>query len=182
MFKLTRSIHIFMSSLVLIACMAGAWHAKSAQAEAVDEILIRADYMKFDLETGDSVYEGNVSIIQGGIKLTGEKVIVRRDQKNIKEIREIEVAGSPARYLQDENTSNKVNAVSLNMNYSARESRLVMTNNARLEQADHTVESQRIVYDTVKKVIIAGKEGTEKTAGERVNITLTPKQQPAKTE
>ena len=47
---------------------------------------------------------------------------------------------------------------------------------ASLEQSDHTVESERIIYDTAKKIIIAGKVNAEKNDSEqRVNITLTPK-------
>lgn len=168
----TRTKYLFAAILV---CLLNGFLLNEVMAENGDEIQIRADYMKFDLESGSSTYEGNVSIVQGGIRLTGEKVVISRDQNNASEISDIEVAGNPARYQQDENTANKVNAASQHMKYSTRESRLVMTDNARLEQSDHIVESQHIVYDTDKKVIIAGKEGSEKAPGERVNITLTPK-------
>lgn len=162
---------------VIIACLwlANPWFSNTVSAETTDEVRIRADYMKFDLETGDSIYEGNVSIVQGGIRLTGDKVVIRREQKEPREISDIEITGNPARYQQDENTDNRVDAVSHHMKYSTSESRLVMSENARLEQSGHTVESQRIIYDTENKVIIAGTGDSEKTSGDRVNITLTPK-------
>lgn len=137
-----------------------------------EEIQIQADYMKFDLATGSSIYEGNVRIIQGTIKLTGDKVIVTRKGNDIQDIH---VDGNPARYLQDEDTANKVDAISQHMEYAAQTHRLVLTVDATLEQADHTVVSQRIVYDTQNKVILAGKSSSSDQTGDRVSITLTPK-------
>jgi len=59
-----------------------------------------------------------------------------------------------------------------------------MTVNANLKQPDHQVSSQKIVYDTEKKIVIAGDKGsttsTESGTSQRVNITLTPKKDPAK--
>ncbi len=60
------------------------------------------------------------------------------------------------------------------MQYFASENRLVMTVDARLQQPDHTIESQRIVYDTKNKTVIAG-DDEQNPQGGRVNITLTPK-------
>lgn len=176
MFRPTRTHKCYSLTLLsLLVSLVNVWFAEEVSAETVDEIQIRADYMKFDLETGESLYRGNVSIVQGTIKLTGEEVIIRREQKGANEISDIVVSGNPARYLQDENSNNIVRAVSQHMKYSSRENRLVMTDNARLEQSDQTVESQRIIYDTANKAIIAGKNRNQKDTGNRVNITLTPK-------
>lgn len=145
-----------------------------------DEIQIQADSMKLDLETGNSTYKGNVSIIQGNIKLTGEKVTITRKNNEIHNIR---VEGNPARYLQDENTDNKIHASSQYMKYIAQKNRLVLTGDASLKQAEQSVASQRIVYDTQNKVIIAGKRGSPGHTRDRVSITLTPKKNtPSKTQ
>jgi lipopolysaccharide export system protein LptA len=152
--------------------------ASTTSASPASEIKIKADYMAFDLETGKNLYEGNVSIVQGSIELTGDKVTILRSNNKVSEI---EVTGNPAHYLQDENTENIVRAISQQIHYSAQKNRLVLIDNASLEQSDHTVKSQRIVYDTEKKMIIAGQAGDEKSTEEnngskqRVDITLTPK-------
>ena len=135
------------------------------------EIQIQSDYMKFDLETGSSIYEGNVRIIQGTIKLTGDKVIVTRKDNDI---HEIHVDGDPARYLQDEASANKVDAISQHMEYATQTHRLVLTVDATLEQTDHTVVSQRIVYDTQNKVILAGKSSSSDQTGDRVKTYGRP--------
>lgn len=136
------------------------------------EIQIQADYMKFDVNTGSSHYRGNVNIIQGTIKLTGDDVTITRKSN---EIHNIQVNGNPAEYLQDENSDNKVHAISKHMEYATKTHRLVLTVDASLKQSDQTVESQRIVYDTRNKVILAGKESSPDNSSDRVNITLTPK-------
>ena len=153
-----------------------------AQETNKEEIQIQADYMKFDLVTSSSTYKGNVNIVQGTIQLTGENVTITRKDDAVSDI---QVDGNPARYLQDEASDNKVYAVSKHMKYDARTRQLVMTVDASLEQSDQTVTSQRIVYDTQNKIILAGKDSSSTTddssgePGDRVNITLTPKKEAA---
>ena len=86
------------------------------------------------MDTGSSIYEGNVSIIQGTIELTGEKIIINRNNKNANEILDIIIVGNPARYLQDDNTENRVHAVSQHMKYSEKQNQLELLRDARLEQ------------------------------------------------
>lgn len=178
MYKVTKNAQHLISSTgpaVLIATiliMSGLPSALSATLNKAAAINIKADYMVFDLETGRNLYEGNVSIVQGSIELTGDKVTILRSNNKVSDIK---VTGNPARYLQDENTENIVRAMSQQIHYSAQSNRLILTDEASLEQLDHTVKSQRIIYDTAKKIIIAGKTGSEKNASkQRVNITLTP--------
>jgi lipopolysaccharide export system protein LptA len=135
-----------------------------------ENIQVQANHMKFDMETGSSTYEGDVKINQGEIELNGDKVIIKRQHN---EIQQINIDGQPARYIQDEDSEQKVHASSQHMRYFAKKNRLIMTIDARLEQPDHTIESQRIVYDTKNKIVLAGSNKQNKQ-GERVNITLTP--------
>lgn len=145
----------------------------TSSINAYKDIQIRADHMKFDLETGSSIYQGAVKIVQGGIELSGDKVIIQLENDKIKQIN---VDGQPAQYIQDELTDNKIHATSQHMEYLATQNRLVMMIDARLEQPNHTIESQRIVYDTKNKVVIAGNDQDKQSQeGGRVNITLTPK-------
>ena len=68
------------------------------------------------------------------------------------------------------------------MVYQASQNKLVMTINAILKQPDHRVSSQKIIYDTEKRIIMAGdkkdtgsSDADTGTDNNRVNITLTPK-------
>ena len=128
---------------------------------------IYADQMSYNIKTGISEYIGNVRVTQEKIELTGDKVVANTNESSLKTIK---VTGAPAIYRQQAEDGSFINAKSEVMEYLADENMLVLTINARLEQAGHVVESQRIVYDTVKEVVIAG----DKQPGKRVNITITP--------
>lgn len=149
-------------------------------AENNEKIYIDADYMQLNIETGYSVYIGNVNIKQGELKLTGDKVTIEQSKE---EVERITVTGKPAHYNHVTDKGENIQAESEQMVYTASQNKLVMTVNANLKQPDHQVSSQKIVYDTEKKIVIAGDKG-ETTAGpdskQRVNITLTPKKDPAK--
>lgn len=160
----------------LLTCLLLAAQTNSWAAESTDKISIDADYMQLNLETGFSTYTGNVKITQGELKLTGDKVTVQQNKKN--EVEQINVTGKPAHYNHVTEKGENIQAESENMVYTASQNKLVMTVNAKLKQPDHKVSSQKIVYDTKKKIVIAGdKTDTGSSSGQRVNITLTPKKE-----
>jgi lipopolysaccharide export system protein LptA len=166
--------HSLFAGLMFIA-QANVW-----AAENVEKIYIDADYMQLNIETGYSVYIGNVNIKQGELILTGDKVTIQQSKK---EVERITVTGKPAHYNHITDKGENIQAESEKMVYTASENKLVMTINANLKQPDHQVSSQKIVYDTEKKIVIAGDKRETSTGSDnkqRVNITLTPKKDPAK--
>ena len=147
--------------------------------ETVEKIHIDADHMRLNIETGFSVYTGNVKITQGELKLTGDKVTL---QQGNNEIERITVTGKPAHYNHITEKGENIQAESEHMVYTASQNKLVMTINAKLKQPDHQVSSQKIIYDTKKKIVIAGDKdvspASDSSTSRRVNITLTPKKEP----
>jgi lipopolysaccharide export system protein LptA len=172
---------------VALFCLVTGSHAE----EAVEKIVINADHMHLNIETGYSVYTGNVKISQGQLVLTGDKVTLQQNKDN--EIEQLTVEGKPAHYNHVTEKGEPIYAESENMVYQASQNKLIMTVNARLEQPDQQLSSQKIVYDTLKKIIIAGGDekvreekqthgadsgtmtGKDSESSQRVNITLTPK-------
>jgi len=149
-------------------------------AESPEKIYIDADYMQLNLETGYSIYTGNVNIKQGELKLTGDKVTIQQSKEDVERIT---VNGKPAHYNHITEKGENIQAESEQMVYTASESKLVMTGNANLKQPDHQVSSQKIVYDTEKNIVIAGDKSESSTgsdSNQRVNITLTPKKDAVK--
>ena len=166
--------HSLTAGLILIS------QANAFAAENVEKIYIDADYMQLNIETGYSVYIGNVNIKQGELKLTGDKVTIQQTRE---EVERITVTGKPAHYNHITDKGENIQAESEHMIYTASKNELVMTVNANLKQPDHQVSSQKIVYDTEKKIVIAGDKSETSTGSDnkqRVNITLTPKKDPAK--
>jgi lipopolysaccharide export system protein LptA len=173
LFSLTgRPVHLITVLVLLLA--QPVWAEKPAE-----KVLIDADHMKLNMESGKSVYSGHVRIAQGELVLTGDKVTL--EQKN-NVIQRISVIGRPARYHHVTETGEAITAESRNMVYSASANTLVLTGNASLKQPENTVSSEKITYDTIKRIIIAGDTETLTTqAGkpddknkQRVTITLTP--------
>lgn len=157
---------------------------------SAEKILVDADRMQMNLESGKSVYSGHVKITRGDLILTGDTVTL--EQKG-DEVDRFTVTGKPARYNHVTKQGDTVMAQSEHMIYIASQNKLVMTINARLEQPDHQLSSQKIIYDTLKRTVIAG-GATDKQANDtpdntasgansenkqRVNITLTPKKSPS---
>lgn len=186
-YKPVRSVYIRAISGFILLCLSTA----TMSSESADKILINADHMLLNIKTGNSEYTGNVRISQGELVLSGDKVTLK--QKN-NEIERITVIGKPARYNHVTEKGETIEAESEHMVYKASQNKLVMSGNARLQQPDHKVSSQKIIYDTLKKIIIAGgtddtskggpstsdredSTGSEDPQKQRVNITLTPKKQ-----
>jgi lipopolysaccharide export system protein LptA len=159
----------FFSGLLLLNTLSSAW-----AVETPEKIFITADYMKMNIETGNSTYTGHVKITQGKLILTGETVTLEQDKE---ELERLIVTGKPARYNHLTETGETIEAESEHMVYTASKNTLVMTTNAHLKQPDHQLSSQKIVYDTEKKIVIAGGNNQSPgNANQRVNITLTPKE------
>jgi lipopolysaccharide export system protein LptA len=141
-------------------------------ADNKEKILIHADSMKLDVNTGSSVYRGNVSFTQGKIEIHGDTVTVKSKNGTINEVI---IEGKPARY-NDTSQNNHILAESTNMNYRVEDNKLNMQGKARLEQGARIVQSENILYDTKKQIILAGQSSSEtKDPNQRVNIILTPK-------
>lgn len=155
---------------------------KSNLQNPLQKVTISADHMHLSLESGKSVYTGNVKITQGDLVLTGDKVTL---EQNNDEVERMTVIGKPARYNHVTEKGEPIQAQSEHMVYIASQNKLIMTRNASLKQNDHHVSSQSISYDTVKGVIIAGNSIPDSDRSgayssnasnnrQRVNITLTP--------
>jgi lipopolysaccharide export system protein LptA len=151
-------------------------------AEIAKKTFIDADHMHMNIISGKSVYTGNVIISQGELVLTGDKVTVERSNE---EIERITVIGKPAKYKHVTEAGESIKAQSEHMLYIANQNKLVMTIDARLQQPDLKLSSQKITYDTEKKIVIAGDSDGVTAADsktkqtQRVNIVITPKKSPA---
>ncbi len=166
----------FLITLLLLCCQSNAW-----AANAEEEVLISADHMLLNIVYCNIVYTGNVKVSQGQMVLTGNKITVQQVDNVVEKIT---VLGKPARYNHVTIDGEIITAESEQMVYKAVDNELILTINAKLEQPDHKVSSQKIIYDTEKRIIVAGDKNKQNTTdtgsnNNRVNITLTPKKQTA---
>ncbi len=168
-----------LTRLLVLCCLFFSQAGSATEADEAEKIHVNADRMKLNIETGNSIYSGNVKITQGDLVLTGDTVTIEQHDKLVERIN---VTGKPATYTHVMAGSEPIHATSRRMVYTSSEHRLVLIGDARLSQPDHTVTSQKIVYDTLRRTVVAGNEDrdTPVPADERVNITLTPKKKDVK--
>ena len=115
---------------------------------------IEADEVEFDFRTGQRVYKGNVIVIQGTLKITGDKMEIQYTNEEM-----IETAtswGDPATFKQrpdgkQEDVYGEGQTIILN----DIEQTLVLIDNAELTQAGNTAKGKEIVYhmDTDKMTV-----------------------------
>ncbi len=156
-----------LASLCLFTLPVISWADQSAE-----KIFVSADRMQMDINSGISVYTGNVKISQGEMTLRGDKVTVQHGEENVERIT---ITGKPAHYKHVTEAGQIITAQSEHMLYIARENKLVLTINAHLLKPDLKLSSHKIIYNTQDQTVIAGDD--DKT--QRVKITLTPKKPPA---
>lgn len=174
----TGILHAWLLTLLLLCAQVNSFAANNT-INSAEKIFINADYMQLNIESGSSVYIGNVKISQGALVLTGDKVTLEQTSDALERIT---ITGKPAHYNHVTEKGENIQAESEHMVYTASQNKLVMTVNAKLLQPDHKVSSQKIVYDTEKQIVIAGDKSDPASGtpnkSQRVNITLTPKKEP----
>lgn len=151
---------------------------------------IEADEVEFDFRNGTRTYKGDVVVVQGTLRITGEKLVVKYGEQE-DQIEQATSWGNPATFKQrpegkDEDVYGEGNEIVLD----EIENTLTLIENAVMTQAGNTARGKTIVYDmTTDKMTVkgmtgpqqadtdeAGDAGTETTDG-RARVTISPEEQ-----
>lgn len=182
------------SILTMMACLALYGSAVNAlTSDREQPATIEADEVEFDFRTGERTYKGNVVVVQGTLRITGEKVVVQYDNEN----QQIETAtswGSPATFKQrPDGKEHDVYGEGDEIVLNELENTLTLIENAVMTQAGNTAKGNRIVYDiatdrmTVKGMrqqqagegepAEGGETGTTDSETGRARVIITPDEQ-----
>ena len=159
-----------------LALLAGAAApAMALPTDANQPIRIQANAATLDDRQNTAVYTGNVIITQGSLRLTGNRVTLTTDKAG--DISKIVATGTPATYRQTPDTDSKpIDARALTIEYHAAADKIVLIDNAFLEQAGNTFQGQRISYDIQRQVVDAGKASSDGSANpDRIEIIIQPR-------
>ncbi|PRB80146.1 lipopolysaccharide transport periplasmic protein LptA [Pseudomonas sp. MYb185] len=162
--------------ILCLALLAGAAAPVAALPDdASQPIRIQANSATLDDRRNTAVYSGNVIITQGSMRLTGSRVTLNTDQAG--EVSKIVAQGSPATYRQTPDAGGKpVDARALTIEYHADVERVVLIDQAFLEQAGNTFQGQRVSYDIQRQVVDAGRaSGDDDASAERIEIIIQPR-------
>jgi lipopolysaccharide export system protein LptA len=152
-------------------------------------IEIEADSAELDDKKSVTIYEGNVVVTQGSIRMTGDHMTVHYTKNN--DLDTVVVNGKPATYRQlPDNSDIYDESEALQMEYYKSKNLIVLINKAKVKQKDVRFSGDHIEYDTelsrIKargSVTAGGTSATEEGGVEppkgRVKIIIKP---PAKKE
>ena len=169
---------IFATSVGLLSTLAHALPSDSEQP-----INIQADSAEMDDKRGVAIYRGGVIITQGTLKITGDTVTITLDSAG--DIDVFTSVGKPAYYEQLPATDKElVQAYGLTIQYFAGTDKIVITDQAKVIQQGNTFRGEKIIYDTKKEIVTAGrgKQGTITQPSPRINMVIQPKNKDSKTQ
>ena len=170
--KLTLNLLIFLFQISSISLQA-------LPGDSNQPIEIEADFAELDDEQGETIYVGNVIVIQGSLRMTGEKLRIILDDK--KDIKRAIMTGQPATFKQRPKIDEKeVEGESKTIEYKASEEFLYLIDNAKVVQGKRLAEGHRINYDIKNKIItirsaradIFQRDLIKKESSQRVKIII----------
>ena len=169
----------------LLAC-GKTWALSTDKDQPIE---IEADSAELDDKKGVTVYEGDVVVTQGSIRMTGDHMTVHYTKDN--ELDTVVMNGKPATYRQLPDKSDVYDeAEALQMEYYKARNLIVLINKAKVKQKDVRFSGEHIEYDTLLSKIKArgstatgvapsGENGGVEPPKGRVKIIIKP---PAKKE
>lgn len=136
-------------------------------------ITIEANTATLKEKEGISIYQGNVYLNQGTLKLHGDTMTVYTKDDHIEKA---VLTGNPATSVQRPDGQDvDQHAEAQRMEYQAAGGFMILTGAARVWQTDgKELRSEKIIYDITKNTANAG----HSSGGDRVHITLQPKPKP----
>jgi lipopolysaccharide export system protein LptA len=145
-------------------------------------IEIEADFAELDDEEGTTIYIGNVIVIQGSIRMTGDRLKV--DFTSERDLKDAYLDGRLATFKQTpDNGAEDVEGEAITIEYHALENMLVLIEKAKVTQGARLTQGHRINYDTERSIVTvrssrAGKvdkDDLSKAGSGRVRVIIPPK-------
>ncbi|MCG2634857.1 MAG: lipopolysaccharide transport periplasmic protein LptA [Gammaproteobacteria bacterium] len=138
---------------------------------------IEADQVEIDDAKGISIYQGNVILTQGSIRLESDILTVFNAEG---ETERYVADGEPARYKQTmEKDGSDLVATALNIEYQLAREIVTLTQQAHVTQHDDEFMGERIVYNMRTSKVQASSAATSGGDGGRVRMVIQPRDQKA---
>jgi len=140
-------------------------------------IHIQADKAELDDRKGVALYSGNVVITQGSMQITGEHATMTRGADGGVDI--FTATGKPATFRQQPEVNKEVvKAYGLTIQYFAVKDQVLLLDQAKVVQGNSTFEGEKIVYDSARQIVNAGRASGQKITvpRPRIDMVIEPKQ------
>lgn len=123
----------------------------SAQSRESHAIEFEADSIRYDSNTGSSLYRGNVSVRRGGLSLQGDEVEVFSERG---EIRRVVSRADPGIFLS-RSAEGEFRAEAERIEYDVEKKLVLFSGDVKIYDGGKTLEGSRVVYDLEKKTVSA---------------------------
>lgn len=146
----------------------------SSNAIALDDdikkqAIIASNNQKIDIAKNFAVFTGAVTIRQGSILISADRLEIFNHGHSGKEV--MVLTGNPARFSQELEQGGKVTAHANEIRFERANNIIRLTTNAQLQQNESLVKSQHINYDMARKLLKANGDADAK---KRVTTILQP--------
>ena len=143
------------------------------------EMTILSDTAEIDRRAGTVIYEGNVILTQGTLKIEADRLLVLRNGNSLEKA---VAEGRPARYEQQIEVDKPVTkANGKRIDYYTAERRITVTGDAELRQEGNLFSGEEITYDMVSETVKASGQQTndttpvgETTGDGRIKVVIQP--------
>jgi len=164
--------------LLPAAAFAAATVAHAEKADREKEIQVLADRLSADDAKKEAVYEGNVIITQGTMRITSAKIVVREDPQGY---RTYVATGAPVTFRQKrDKVDDWIEGFAERAEFDDRNDLLKLFNGAKLKSSQGELTGDFISYDRGKEFFeVTGGAPGSAAPGSRVKATIIPQKKGA---
>lgn len=145
--------------------------ALALKSDTEKPVNIDADSVLFNKTKGLAVYEGNVSIVQGSLKIAAHRIEIKAPDNNIESIT---ATGKPVSFQQKMDDGNLAKGSANKLLFLVKDKRLLMDGNAVISQNNDKFSSNHIEYSTRTGELSAGKNQNIPGSTGRVKAIFYP--------
>jgi lipopolysaccharide export system protein LptA len=154
--------------LLLLLTPAQLWAMASDREQPIS---VEADSLEVRESDNISIYEGNVRLNQGSLKVRSERMVVYFNDE--RQLVSIEMTGEPAHFRQLDDQQREMLGRALRIDYTEAGSLLILTGDAYYQHDGDTIESELIRVNTDTSFVQAHGNDTD----QRVKMLIQPKQE-----
>ncbi len=132
-------------------------------------IEVEADALEIRDDDNISTYSGNVSLVQGSMRIAADRLVIYFNDQN--ELVRMEMTGTPATFRQLNDDNREMRGQADRLDYDETSSLLVLTGNALFDNNGDTIQGSSIRLNTENEHI----EASGDQSSERVRVVIQPK-------
>lgn len=164
------------ASLLALMLLLPTSFALALESDASAPVQVETDRFDLDNRAGSAVYQGDVRIQQGSMKLTGDRVEIHRNAEG-KLSRAVAIGNRAYIEQKPSPEENLMKGWGHRIVYHVAERRVELIDKAELHQGGDTFDGGYLEYSLDRRVVQARSSAEGVEGSQRVRMTLEPEQQ-----